>query len=119
MVDWNICSPIDFYLEDENGANGAEDFLETPRMEPGYISVITNITAVDYTTQCSASLTVGYVSGGVFHPLKAAQPAAELTVDWQGEIALREGDYVQARFKNTTNGDDIFLQVNGYKVPVG
>jgi len=118
MIDWSNCTPIDYFLEDEAAENAAEDSLETPRMEPGYVSVITHISAFDATTTVSSIIYVGYVSGGIFHTLKATKPTAPATIEWDGEIALREGDIVKARFVNTTANDDIFLQVNGYKYPV-
>lgn len=118
MIDWSICEPIDYFLEDLDAANAAEASLETPRMEPDYVSVITHISAFDATTSVSSIIYIGYVSGGIFHTLKATKPTTPATCDWDGEIALREGDIVKARFVNTTTGDDIYLQVNGYKYPV-
>lgn len=110
--------PFELYVVDLDGADGVVDTLDTEIFGPNFIYKITNITAWDKTTQVSAHLAVGYVSGELFRPLKAAKPAAALTVDWQGEVYLKEGDRVRAVFTNTTNGDDIYLVVNGVKIPI-
>jgi len=108
----------DAYLYDLSAADGAVDTLETELFEPGFIYKITSISAVDVTTQVSSNLAIGYISGGVFKILKSAKPAAALTVDWQGEIYLYEGSRVRAVFTNTTANDDIYLVVNGVKIPI-
>ena len=106
------------YLFDLSAENAAVDTLQTELFEPGFIYKITSISAVDVTTQVSSSLAIGYVSGGLFKILKAEKPTAGLTVSWQGEIYLYEGSRVRAVFTNTTQNDDIFLVVNGLKLPI-
>lgn len=110
--------PFELYEFDLSAANAAVDMLETEIFEPGFIYKITNISAVDITTTVSVSLSVGYVSGGVYRILSSSNPAAGVTEDWQGEIYLKEGDYIKAVFNATTSGDAIYLCVNGIKIPI-
>jgi len=110
--------PFELYEVELEGADGAVDTLQTVAGPPHFIYKVTNISAWDKTTQVSAHIAIGYVSGGVFRILKAAKPAAALTVDWQGEIYLKEGDRIRAVFTNTTSGDDIYLVVNGLRSPI-
>ena len=110
--------PFELYEVELEGADGVPDTLQTIVAPPNYIYRVTNITAWDKTTQVSAHIAIGYVSGGVFRVLKAAKPAAALTVDWQGEIYLKEGDRIRAVFTNTTSGDDLYLVANGVKIPI-
>ena len=110
--------PFELYEDDLSAADGAVDTLETEIFEPGYIYRITNISALDNTTQVANILSVGYVSGGLYKILSASKPAQFATEDWQGEIYLKEGDRIRAVFNTTTSGDDIYLLVNGVKIPI-
>lgn len=110
--------PFTIYKENEAGADATEDTLESDRFKTGYVYVITQICAIDITTQCSSYIAVGYVQAGMFHPLKATKPSAGQSCDWQGELHLYPGSFIRCRFVNTTSGDDIFMTVNGYKKEV-
>lgn len=110
--------PFELYKFDLSAANAAADTLITERFPPDFIYKVTNISAVDLTSQVSAYLAVGYISGGVFRILSSSKPAQYATEDWQGEIYLKEGDQIKAAFVNTTENDDIYLVVNGIKIPI-
>lgn len=113
----NSWEPFNIIKEDESGADGAEDTLESDAFQPRYRYVLTNIAAWDATTQVSAYIAIGYITRGLFHSLHIEQPELYMTASWQGLCILKEGDKVKARFVNTTSGDDIFLVANGYRVP--
>lgn len=109
--------PFNIFKEDESGADGTEDTLESDQFQPRYRYVLTNISAWDATSLVSSYIAIGYVTRGLFHSLHIELPDKYMTAEWQGQAILKEGDRVKARFVNTTSGDDIFLVANGYRVP--
>lgn len=110
--------PFMVFIEDFEGENAAVTTLNSELMKPGFIYKLTSMSASDITTQVSATIAIGHVRGGRFHILKAAKPAAAITVNWNGEIYLREGDIIRAVFTNTTTGDDTFVHAAGVKIPI-
>jgi len=79
------------------------------------VYTITNLVAwVDGSSITQASL--GYVSAERFWIMRkrSAQDPFE-TVEYQGELILKEGDRVQVTFFNTTAGDKLYVYTNGYK----
>ena len=116
IIRMNSWDPVTLMKEDELAADGAEDTLQTDQIPSGWLYVINHISAYEEGTRVSASLQLGFVSGGIYHILKKEKPEEDMTTHWDGQIILREGDYIKAIFTNTTSGDDLYLYANGYRV---
>ena len=96
--------------------NTTSQDLDTGRLSPGWIYVITNITAIEEGTK-PTTIRLGYVRSGHFNRLTIQTPANNNdSVDYVGQVILREGDIIRAQFKGATAGDTIYLYVNGYKI---
>jgi len=90
--------------------------LDTGRLSPGWIYVITNITALEEGTKPTL-VQIGYVRTGHFIRLTSQTPSNNNdSVDYVGQVILHEGDIIRARFKGATASDTIYLYVNGYKI---
>jgi len=116
IIRHNSWDPVTLSKEDESAEDGAVDTLRTDSVPSGWIYVINHISAYEEGTRVSASLQLGFVSGGIYHILKKDHPAEDLTTHWDGQIILREEDYIKAVFTNTTSGDEIYLFANGYRI---
>lgn len=116
IIKMNSWDPITLSKEDESAADAAEDTLQTDPVPSGWIYILNHISAYEEGTQVSASLQLGFVSGGIYHVLKKEKPDEDMTAHWDGQIILREGDYVKAIFTNTTSGDNLKLFANGYRI---
>lgn len=110
--------PFNIYHEDESAEDAAEDSLESKIFEMGYVYVITNIAAYDATTQVSSYIDIGYIDAGLFRSLHREKPDQFMTATWTGQLILTEGCKIKTKFVNTTSGDDLFMSVNGYKIPL-
>lgn len=83
-------------------------------MKPGWTYHVLNVTGfVDGSdlTQCS----IGYISEGRFNVMrkKSADDPFE-TVEYVGEMVIKEGEQVQICFHNTASADKLYLWANGY-----
>ena len=106
----------DTWVKKTGNLNTTTEDLDTGRLGPGWIYVATNITAIEEGTK-PTTIRLGYVRTGHFHRLKIETPANNNdSVDYVGQLILREGDQIRARFKGATASDTIYLYVNGYKI---
>lgn len=90
--------------------------LDLEQLEPDWIYVINNICAYETATK-TTQIKIGFVREHQFHRLTSQTPANnEDSVDYVGQLILRESDKVRARFEGATEGDTIYLFANGYKI---
>lgn len=90
--------------------------LDTKKLKGSYIYIINNITAVEEWTK-PTTIALGFVRGSHFHRLTIQTPANNSdTVEYVGQVILREGDRIRAQFKVATETDTIHLYANGYKI---
>jgi hypothetical protein len=84
-------------------------------MKIGWIYTVTNIVAYAIGTDVTQAA-IGYVSGERFWIMKkrSAQNPYE-TVEYQGELCLKEGDVIRVDFENTTAGNALYVFINGYR----
>ncbi len=96
-------------------AAGGTVTLQSTKLQPGWVYVITNICAyVDGVSLTQAAL--GYVSAGRFWIMKKHSTDDPFeTVDLHSEITLKEGDRIRVDFFNTTTGDKLYVFINGYQ----
>ena len=86
------------------------------RFEPGYIYIITNVTAVDI-TDAAHQISIFARIGGEDKVLEAATvSAARDSVSYIGQLFLKEGDQIGVEFRSIGANDDIFIFMNGYKI---
>lgn len=96
--------------------DGTAQNLDTKKMKGSYIYIINNITAVEEGTK-PTTIRIGFVRGSHFHRLTIQTPANNNdSVEYVGQVILREGDRIRAQYCGATAGDTIHLYANGYKI---
>jgi len=110
---WDVFS---LYKDKEGSLDTTTQDLDFERLEPDYIYIITNMTAV-CTGTGTPQIALGYERSGMFH-IKTKQTVAnaEDSVDYAGQIILREGDIIRARLEGATANDTAEFFVDGYKI---
>lgn len=102
-------------IEDPTNAAGGSVTLQSSKLKPGWTYFVTNICAYNSGSSVTQAA-IGYVSAERFWIMKkrSAQDPYE-TVEFTGELCLKEGDRVRVDFENTTAGDPLYVFVNGWK----
>jgi len=94
------------------------DYLTSTPVPSGYVYVVSMATAWNDITDCSL-VWIQATDGTIYATCRQeSSPGIGVAVVWNGEIVLKQGDYMRAGFYGTVAGDDIFLCVWGYKMKV-
>lgn len=90
--------------------------LKFDRFDPGFVYIITHISAIELGTG-TPSIKIGVTLGDGDHILESATIGnAEDSVEYVGQIFLKEGDILFASFKTAVAGDTIQVFLNGYRI---
>jgi len=94
---------------------GGDVTLQTDLLKPGWLYTVTNIVAYNKGSGVTQAA-LGYESAGCFWIMKkrSAQDPYE-TVEYNGELTLKESDRIRVDFVNTTAGDPLYVFINGYR----
>jgi hypothetical protein len=107
--------PFEFYVKVDSASGADPQDLDTTHLQPGWIYFLHNIIGLESgsgITQCS----LGYVSGGTFMVMKKESTDNPYqTVEFHGQIVLKQGDQIRARFHGATATDKLELFANGIK----
>jgi len=106
--------------EDRNENTGSLDTtsfnLDLKTLEPGWIFVVNNITYFE-SGAGTPQVKLGFVREHQHHILTCQTvAAAENSVDYVGQVVLREGDKIRATVEGATAADSAYLWANGYKI---
>lgn len=92
----------------------ASQDLDLKRLQPYRFYVLTQMSAVDETTQCTR-IELYYVMGEEEFALnRETHSAAGVSVDWSGQIIVQEGTILRAKFVGGTSSDAIKVSASGY-----
>lgn len=95
-------------------ATGAPKYLHGLRVKTGQVLKITHLAATFANCATTEYVVVGYWNGHEYKELYKGAPAvASDLVHWNGEIYLRENQYVYAYFADVANGEKMTLQAEG------
>lgn len=98
------------------GLDTTSQDLDLEVLKSGWTYIINNITAIEEGTK-PTTIELGFVRSGHFQRLTWQTPSNnDDSVDWTGQLVLRETDVIRARFKGATAANTIYLYANGYKV---
>jgi len=97
-------------------ANAGSNELYCDAVPAGYIYIVQFMLGVNLTSACSYIRL--QVTDGVIYPIlaQAISPAAGQYVLWEGSAVLKQGDKALGSFGGCTAGDDIYIDVWGYKM---
>lgn len=115
LLNYLCCEPFDVYKKVDSAAGGTTQDLDSEILQPGWIYFLHNLVGLESgsgVTQCS----LGYVSGATFMVMKKdSTDNPYQTVEFHGEIELKEGDIIRARFHGATATDRLEMFANGIK----
>ena len=95
-------------------ATGKSVYLEADRLETGQMLKVTHIAGSFENCATTEYVEVGYWNGHAYVQLKKGAPAvAGDLVHWDGEVYLREGQYIYAYLKDVASGEVMKLKANG------
>lgn len=107
---------FDIHEKKVEGLDTSSQNLDHDMLQSGWVYVVTNITALETGTKADR-VTIGYVRGATFHILTKQTPQNnDDSVDYVGQVILREHDKLRANFEGATANDTIELFANGYKI---
>jgi len=102
-----------------SGVDTTAQKLKLDPLEPGYIYVITHISGIDV-TDAAHQVRLGYIDGVTDVVLNSATVAnAGDSVEYVGQVFLKETDVIFAEFRSAGASDEIQLNVNGYRIRTG
>jgi hypothetical protein len=103
------------HLENLEATAGA-NLLEGSTVPDDEMWAITNIAARDISTG-NVRMEFNHYDLTANRCIKATTPTVGNTVvEWQGHLYLSPGESINCVFYNCANGDDIHLEINGYKM---
>lgn len=92
-------------------ATGKSTYLEGTRIKPGKVAKLTHLEATFQNIATTEYVELGYWNGHSYVELKkAAPPAIGYFVHWDGEIYLREEQYIYAKLADVANGELMTLK---------
>ena len=95
-------------------STGHSKYLDGAKVKPDKILKVTHIAASFANIAATEYVQLGYYNGHAYVELKKAVPAvASDYVHWDGEVYLREDQYVFAYFADVANGEMMNLRAQG------
>jgi len=107
--------PFEFYDKIDSAAGTSADYIESDRLEPGWIYEVFNMVAENAGAGISQA-TLGYVSGSTFMiQTKGSTDNPYHTHEFHHSVFLKEGDRLRCDFTNATASDVLKFYANGVK----
>lgn len=102
--------------EDTGSLNTTTFNLDLKVLEPGWIYVVNNITFIE-TGSGTPQVKMGFVREHKHHILTCQTvTTAENSIDYVGQVVLKEGDVIRVTVESATAADSVYLFANGYKI---
>lgn len=110
----------DRYAEDLGGTkSGAGQYSANSTAVPaGEIWVVNFVTLRNHTAARGAALLMVYDGSAYYRFVYDATPAQSVPLTYTGNLALKEGDFINVRMDTCQDGDTIHAGVWGYKMKV-
>jgi len=95
-------------------ATGKSTYIEADSLETGQMLSVTHIAGTFENLATTEYVELGYWNGHAYVPLYKGKPdVASDYIFWDGEIYLREGQYIYAKLADVANGEKMKLRANG------
>ena len=93
-----------------------EEILYSQKVRPGQMVVLTHVSAKNE-DHANATTRIAIERGGTNLMLnRDVQSAVNISVDWDGQVLMAEGDRVKVSFFACTSADDIEISCSGYEI---
>jgi len=107
---------IQDFKEKVGSLNTTSERLDFKQFESGFVYIITQITAIETGTG-TPQIIIGAKVGGTDHIFESATIGnAEDSVEFVGQIFLKETDRIFVDFQSAVSADTIRVYLNGYKI---
>ena len=94
---------------------GKSTYLHDDKVETGKLLRVTYISGMFENLATTEYVQLGYFNGHAYIPLHKDKPAvASDPINWNGDIWLREEQFIYAYFADVANGEKMKLQVAGH-----
>ena len=108
--------PFTKWLKQTSGSDTTSEKLRFEKFEPGWIYVVTSITAMDI-TDAAHQIRIGVTDGSTDLVVESSTVAnAGDSVEFVGQLMLKETDGVYVEFRSIGASDEIWVVMNGYKI---
>lgn len=95
-------------------STGHSEYLDGAKVKPGRILKVTHIAGSFANIATTEYVQLGYYNGHAYVELKKDKPAvASDFVHWDGEVYLREDQYIFAYFADVADGEIMKLRAQG------
>ncbi len=102
-------------LSNLNAAAGVNSLVSTTPLA-GQVHVITSICAHNVDTACTR-ISVGRLRAAVYYAMENVLPTAPYDMaTWSGWLPIENGDQIFAWFDGCALNDDIYLDINGFRM---
>lgn len=101
---------------EELNASAPDHYMAGASPPAGEVWVVTTATAFDLTSGCTEARVYVTIDGVGVKMADAVPAVAGQAACWSGHVFLEPGDHVDAAFIGCTAGDDVYLEVSGYKM---
>lgn len=96
--------------------DSTEDILYSQKVRPGQMVVLTHVSAKN-ATHANATTRIAIERGGTNLMLnRDVQSAVNISIDWDGQALMSEGDRVKVSFFAATASDAIEISCSGYEI---
>jgi len=92
------------------------EVMYSDRVRPGQLVVLTHVSAKE-ATNTPTTIEIAVERGGTDLVLNRDVPsAADISIDWDGQVLLAEGDRVKVTFRGGTATNAIDFSASGYEI---
>ena len=99
---------------DKTFATGQSVYIASDTLETGQMLEVTHIAGTFQNLGTTEYIELGYWNGHAYIPLYKGKPDVEGDyIFWDGNIYLREGQYIYAKCADVANGEVMRLRANG------
>ena len=96
--------------------NTTEETLFSQKVRPDQMVVLTHVSAMNE-DHANTTTRIAVERGGTNLMLnRDVQSAVNISVDWDGQVLMAEGDRVKVSFFGCTSADDIEISCSGYEI---
>lgn len=99
-------------------ASAGTNVLVGTTVPANVLYVVTNIATFDADSAIGPVSIFRYNGSSSIGLRRVASLAANVTLEWQGMLILKEGEYIRVSMLNCVLNDDLYLDVQGWKASV-
>jgi hypothetical protein len=105
-----------YHANNTKAADTTEEIMYSQKVRPGQLVVLTHVSAKNE-DHANTTTRIAVERGGTNLMLnRDVQSAANISVDWDGQVLMAEGDRVKVSFFGCTSADDIEISCSGYEI---